>query len=236
MELKAIFIDIDNTLLDFDAYVRETLREGFQRFGLGTYAPYVYEVFTEINNGLWQEIEQGSLTFEELEKIRFDRIFKRLGIYFDGPTFERHFKEALNRSAIPVDGAGELLDGLAGRYILCTASNGPYDQQIGRLRLAGMEKYFSLHFISERIGASKPDPAFFERAFALLNAGRRVPIRPEECLMLGDSVSSDMAGGHNAGMKTCFYRRDRNRPRPDGVDLVVDDLRDVAGQLTMNNG
>ena len=84
-----MFIDIDNTLLSFSGYVRETMREGFSHFGLKPYTPDMFYVFENVNNALWRQIEQGTLTFEELKRIRWNRIFHDLDIDFDGITFEK---------------------------------------------------------------------------------------------------------------------------------------------------
>ena len=65
--IKVIFIDIDNTLLDFDEYVKETMKNGFKHFSLKEYQPYMYDIFTQENNKLWLQIEKGELTFQELE-------------------------------------------------------------------------------------------------------------------------------------------------------------------------
>lgn len=99
--MKAIFIDIDNTLLDFDAYVRESMRAGFARFGLRPYEPWMYDIFVRENDKLWQAIERSELTFARLQEIRWNTVFRALGIEADGIAFERYFREALHESAIP---------------------------------------------------------------------------------------------------------------------------------------
>ena len=76
--MQMIFIDIDNTLLDFDAYIRQTMREGFAHFGLKSYEPYMEAVFHRENGKLWRQIEEGTLTFPELEKIRWNNVFAAL--------------------------------------------------------------------------------------------------------------------------------------------------------------
>ena len=159
--MPVIFIDIDNTLLDFDAYIRQTMAEGFAHFGLRPYEPYMEEVFHRENGKLWHQIEAGTLTFRELEQIRWNNVFRALQIDFDGPVFEKYFRTALYDSAIPVDGAMELLRALHGSYTLAVASNGPYEQQLHRLELAGMKPYFDWFFVSEKLGVSKPAAAFF---------------------------------------------------------------------------
>ena len=88
--IQTVLIDIDNTLLSFDAYVKQTMKEGFEHFGLKPYEPYMFDIFIRENTKLWRQIEQGTLVFEELEKIRWNIIFKYLDIEFDGTVFEKY--------------------------------------------------------------------------------------------------------------------------------------------------
>lgn len=227
MEIKAVFIDIDNTLLDFDGYVRQTMKDGFEIFSLKHYEPYMYDVFTKINNALWKEIERGELTFAELENIRWNKIFEALGIDFDGTVFEDYFRKALNESAIPENGAYELLKYLSEKYIVCAASNGPFLQQTHRLELADMAKYFDYIFISEQVGVSKPSHGFFDYAFSRLNKENGKPMLPHETIIIGDSLSSDIAGGKDYGMKTCYYNKNRCSVSPETADFVISELADI---------
>ena len=226
-----LLLDVDNTLLDFDAYVRTTMEQGFAHFGLPAYRPEMYHTFTAENNKLWRQIEQGTLTFRELEEIRWNNVFRALNIDFDGQVFEKYFRAALYDSAIPMDGAMELLEALHGKYPLAVASNGPYDQQLHRLELAGMKRYFDWFFVSERLGASKPARAFFDGAFAALNDGRETAVMPADCVIIGDSLTSDMAGGRGCGLKTVYYRRPGAAPANDSVDVTAEDLRDIPALL-----
>ncbi len=229
--MKLILIDIDNTLLDFDAYTLQTMEEGFAHFGLRPYEPWMYDVFHRENNKLWRQIEEGTLTFQELEKIRWNNVFAALGIDFDGPVFEKYFRAAIHESAIPVPGAHELLEALRGRYLLAAASNGPYEQQLHRLALAGMKDCFTYFFISQRSGASKPSPVFFDAAFREVNEGRGTPITPADAAIIGDSLTSDMAGGRGYGLRTVYYRRPGAAPANGSVDITVEDLRDIPALL-----
>ena len=171
--------------------------------------------------------------FAELQKIRWNNVFAALGIHFDGPAFEHYFRAALHESAIPVPGAIELLQGLSGRALLCVASNGPYEQQLHRLEIGGMKPYFDYFFISEHAGAAKPAPAFFDYAFRELNENRSVPILPQETLIIGDSLTSDIAGGLQYGMKTCYYRRPGAPAAPAGVDYTVTAISQIPALLKM---
>ena len=226
--MKAVFIDIDDTLLDFDAYVVQTMREGFRHFGLKAYEPNMFSVFERINNALWNNIEQGTLDFAGLEKIRFNKVFEALGISFDGLTFERYFREHIWDSAILIDGTEEMLSYLSQKYIICSASNGPYEQQLHRLEIGGIKGYFDAHFISENMGVSKPESAFFERALAQLGEGREEMIQPSECVMIGDSLRSDIAGGIGAGFQTVWYNR-KHKENTSGLcpDYEINKLIDI---------
>lgn len=225
---KVIFMDVDDTLLSFDGYVKEAMKNGFAAFGLTDYEDWMFDTFTKINDGLWLRIEEGTLTFEELKKIRWNIIFKELDIPFDGPTFETYFRNQLYNSAIPEPGAMEILDYLHGKYILCAASNGPFEQQKHRLEIAGMTTFFDHLFVSENIGAQKPSKDFFDEAFRRLNEGQKEPLGSKDGVMIGDSLTSDMAGGKEYGMMTCFYNR-KNREIPKGKepDIVVRALAEL---------
>lgn len=225
--IKVIFIDVDNTLLDFDEFVRQAMKSGFSYYKLKAYENWMYEIFTEENTKLWKQIELGSLSLPELEQIRWNHIFRKIGIDFDGVVFEKYFRDTLYESVIPVAGAYSMLDALKGNYLLCVASNGPYDQQMHRLKLANMEHYFDYFFISEKIRAAKPAAAFFDYAFSKLNENRSEIIRPENCMIIGDSMTSDMKGGFDYGMKTCYFRRRKSDVIDPKIDIVVDDLSEV---------
>ena len=234
--IRAVFIDIDNTLLDFDAYVEGSMRDGFEKFGLPPFEPHMARTFKRINEGLWQKIERGELDLEGLRENGWNIIFAAPGIDFDGGTFEDFFRDRLFYSAVPVRGATDMLSYLAPKYILCAASNGPKPQQMNRLALAGMDKYFSFFFISGGMGHSKPSPEFFRAAMEEINAsqkarGERV-IMPGEVMIIGDSLSSDIAGGKAAGFKTCYFNRADRPPTGEVLpDYIIGELSEVRGIL-----
>ena len=224
--IKAVLLDIDNTLLDFDAYVQTTMRDGFDKFGIGPYEDAMFETFSRVNHGLWRQIEEGTLTFQQLTKVRWNRVFEALGIVSDGPAFETYFRACLADSAIPVKGAFELLEYLKGRYVLGVASNGPYEQQLNRLKKGNMFDYFTHYFISEKIGASKPSAQFFSVCLDELG------IPAENILMIGDSLTSDMAGAVACGMHTCYFDKHKSGVVTDlPLEYTVDSLTDITAIL-----
>lgn len=230
--LKTIFIDIDNTILSFSEYVKKAMKDGFFKFNLKPYEDWMFDTFNRINDDLWHQIEEGTLTLEELKKIRWNLIFEELGIEYDGPEFEEYFRGELFSSAILEPGAVDMLEYLSKRYVLCAASNGPYDQQINRLKVGGVDKYFSYIFVSSKVGASKPSRGFFDCCFKELNEGEGTIYLPQEAMIIGDSVNADVIGGKNYGMKTCLYRAqgDLGEMIPE-ADYVIGSLMDVVELL-----
>ncbi len=230
--LKVILFDIDNTLLSFDEHVKESMKNGFKKFDIRIYEDEMFYIFNQINNSLWQAIEKGEIDFEELQKKRWNMIFECLEITADGEAFEKYFRECLFESAIPVDGAIELLKYLRDKYTLCVASNGPYLQQVNRLKISGMLPYFSDLFISEEIGSSKPSERFFKTCIDRLNLKSEQEIQPCEIMIIGDSLSSDMAGGIKFGMQTCFYNPDKKSiPREMNLNYHVTSLKEIKNIL-----
>ena len=222
--IKAILIDIDDTLLSFDEYVKQAMKSGFAKFSIGTYTDDMYDVFTSVNTRLWRSIEEGTLTLERLKQIRWNLIFEKLGISADGIAFEKYFRDGLFQSAILEDGATELVRYLHSRYILCAASNGPYLQQKNRLERGGMLEFFSHLFISEKLGYSKPSEKFFKACLKELGN-----ISPCEVMVIGDSLSSDIAGGICAGMHTCLYNpKARAVPAQLKIDHIVSSLKEIT--------
>lgn len=196
--IKAILLDVDNTLLDFNACARQSMISACEESGV-PWDEAMYPVFLRVNDRLWGEIEKGRLTVEELYQRRWNRIFHELAIPGDGIAFEQRFLACLGESACPVQGALELVEYLAEKYTLCVASNAPYEQQCGRLARAGLLPWFRHLFLSERIGAAKPSKAFFDACLAELALER------EEVMMIGDSLTADIRGGADYGLKTCWF-------------------------------
>lgn len=220
--LRAVFFDVDDTLLDFNRCAVKATRESFRRFSL-TPPKNTMEVFFRINDALWLQIERGELTAAEHRRIRWNRIFAALGIDFDGELFEEEFRRHLTESCELVDGALEVLRALSPRYLLCAASNAADAvSQRRRLTKAGLLPLLDHCFLSGELGCSKPSRPFFAACFSALSG-----IRPEETLMVGDSPHADMAGGKAFGMHTCLLDPKNNHPHCKEADHTVRSLREV---------
>lgn len=224
--LTTVLIDIDNTLLDFNECVKEAVKRLFKEWGL-EYSENVFTVFKEVNDMLWLRIEAGELDRAGLYKIRWQTIFDRLGIDANGPLFENDFRLAFSRSKQIVGGAYDILEYLSKKYTVCAASNASGWQQNKRLRNADMMKYISHMFISEDVGAPKPQKEFFDICLERLGN-----IPKDEVILIGDSLSADISGGIAYGIKTIWFNYD-NAPVPDDLkaDHVVYSLAEIKNYI-----
>lgn len=225
--ITTVFIDIDNTLLDFRKCSTQSLRQGFADFGL-VWTEDFLTTFHAINNGLWRQLETGEIPSRQaLFEVRFDRVFAAAGIQCDGRAFEKRFQQLLDESHEPVDGALDLLQYLAEKYTVCAASNSGYEHQYVRLQDAGMLPYIKHVFVSEEAGASKPDAAFFRWCMERLEG-----VRPEEIVMIGDSLTADVAGSQNFGIRCVWFNYNQETaPAEIAPWKTADALSDIRGIL-----
>ena len=203
--IKALFIDVDDTLLDFNACAKESMNAAFAMRN-ATPPDNAFDVFLKHNRVLWKRIEDKTLDLPGLMKIRWNIIFADLGIDFDGYEFELDFRSYLAESHIKIDGAEEILEYLYKKYPIYVTSNAPEHQQQNRMGKAGLSKYITDYFPSGRIGFSKPDIRYFEGCIALVDG-----IKPEEIMMIGDSLNADIKGGRLCGLNTIWFNP-QNKP------------------------
>ncbi|MDO4314711.1 MAG: YjjG family noncanonical pyrimidine nucleotidase [Oscillospiraceae bacterium] len=216
--IRTIFFDLDDTLLDFARAEREALTRAFRRFDIDP-APGVLDRYHELNRQQWELLEEGRLTRPQVLLRRFDLLFAELGLDRSSRQVCDAYEAFLAQGHWFIPGAPELLAALAPRYDLYLASNGASAVQCSRLESAGILPYFKDIFISEEVGFDKPSPAFFQAAFAAVPGFSR-----ETALMVGDSLTSDIRGGLNAGIRTCWFDPHDRPPRPD----IVPDWRITA--------
>ena len=159
-------------------------------------------------------LERGEITRSQVQAGRFAVLFEELGVDRSPEEVHLFYQHQLSLQHFFLPGAKELLDQLKNFYTLVIISNGTATVQDRRIRDAGLLPYFSHIFISQRLGYDKPSAAFFDACFAAMPGVNR-----EECLIVGDSLTSDMLGGRNAGIRTCWYNP-RGKPRL--ADIPVD--------------
>ena len=161
MHYDVRFFDVDDTLLDFGACEQEALHATFARFAL-PFSPREKQAFHAINDVLWARYEQGEISRDELCRTRFARLFAQMGAAVDPLVFEEAYQHALSLGHALMPHAREVLIGLQGRARVVLASNGVCATQHRRINEAGIRPYVDAVFLSEEIGARKPDPRFFD--------------------------------------------------------------------------
>jgi len=198
--LKAIFFDIDDTILDYDKCAVITLRNACETLGV----PYSEEVQTEyrrVDDELWAQQKLGILTIPEVLEQRNKHMMDYFGL-LDGMSFQEAFIEAFANSDALTDGVEAVLQHLKDRGIpLYCASNGFYNVQVNRMTKAGVLHYFTALFVSDAVGYEKPNPKFF--AHCLSKTG----FAPDEVLMIGDSITADIKGALSAGWNVCYFNK-----------------------------
>ncbi len=199
---KKVLFDLDDTILDFRTAERKSIRQSFEEFGIPC-SENLLRRYSEINIGCWQQLETGAMTREEVLVGRFELLFRELGIDLPARAVQERYEALLESGHYFVPGAPELLEELKPKYDLYLISNGNLVTQESRLKSAGIAPYFKGIFISEQIGANKPSPAFFDACFAAIPGFRR-----EDAVIVGDSLSSDIRGGVNARVRTCWFNPD----------------------------
>ncbi len=210
--IEFLFLDIDDTILDFGATERKSISRLLESLGV-TPTDEIIHRYHVINLEHWKRLERGEITRDQINN-RFDVLFSELGMTVSTAQCEKLYRQFLSEGTDAIPGAMEAVDILRQKYELFAASNGTASVQAGRLEKTGLGAKFRQVFVSEEIGANKPDPEFFRRAFA------QIPdFDPEKAIMVGDSLTSDILGGINAGIRTVWinpcHRPARADIRPD---------------------
>lgn len=195
---KFLLIDMDDTVLDFKKAEYVAIRKTLAEAGLDP-TDTVCARYSEINDGYWKRLERKEVTRRQLQVGRFADLFAELGVVADGEACADRYMENLALGHDFMPGAEDALQALSQKYKLYLASNGNTDTQRSRIALAGIEKYFEAIFISGEVGVNKPDKGFFDHCFAKMEG-----FDPQKALIVGDSLSSDILGGKNAGISTCW--------------------------------
>ena len=220
---RFLFLDLDDTLLDFHRAEAIAIGKTFRDAGIPD-TPEMIDHYSRVNHRQWELLNAGKISREEVLTSRFEILFQECGIQANVDAVLALYEHYLAIGHYFLPGAEEILPYLAEKYQLYIASNGTAPVQDGRLKSAGILPMIQDVFISQRLGANKPSREFFERAFA------RIPgFRPEQALMIGDSLTSDIQGGVNAGIDTCWYNPKKlpvpETPRPTYEIHALEELR-----------
>ncbi len=194
-----VLLDADNTLLDFDAAENKALAETLDDFGLEADAQTL-ELYRSINEKLWRKLEKGEIRREKLLSERFSQLLSTLQAKGNGRDMNNAYLNHLAQHPDMIPGVTNVLDELAEVATLAIVSNGVEKVQKQRAKDSGIDRYMEEVFISEAVGCDKPARKFFEHVLRVLGVEQR-----KHVLVVGDSLTSDIQGGINAGLDTCWY-------------------------------
>ncbi|MFL2132796.1 YjjG family noncanonical pyrimidine nucleotidase [Desemzia sp. FAM 24101] len=204
-QYKHLIFDLDNTLLDFNDTEEQALKSVFEEFKVPETIE-TFDTYKMINKGLWTSLEQGAITREEIFNSRFTLFFNEYSLKVDGVKAEQLYRNFLNEGCKTIENAGLLLSKLKKKnYRIYAGTNGMGITQRKRLLDSHLLPYFDELFISEEIGYEKPDTRFFDTIFETLQITEK-----DSCLMIGDSLSSDILGAQNAQIDSILYTSEKN--------------------------
>lgn len=197
---RTLLLDVDGTLLDFEKSQEKALEKAFSQYGYPLTTSLKHR-YNEINQSLWKQYERGEVTRETVIYSRFERLFEEMEILEDAAAFEDTYQELLGSGAYLLEGALDLVQDLSKRYTLYIITNGVPGTQRQRLRDSGLDSYMKEIFISGELGVQKPRKEFFDAC--LERMGDDTDKR--SMLIIGDTLSSDILGGLQSGIDTCWY-------------------------------
>ena len=208
-----LFLDLDDTILDFHKAERIAISKTIREFGVEPTEEILHR-YHLINKWHWEQLELGRLTRAQVLENRFGVLFQKLGVEADKALCAKVYEKNLSQGHFFLPGAEEAVDRLSKKYRLFLASNGTASVQKGRMTSANLYRFFEKVFVSQEIGHNKPSPEYFEAAFSQIPGFDK-----SKCLMVGDSLTSDIRGGINAGIRTCWVNPEglscREDIRPD---------------------
>lgn len=226
--IKTVLWDVDNTLLDFLAAERAAIKSLFTEYGLGECSDEMISRYSKINVSFWQRLERNEITKPEVLVGRFLQFFGEYGIdQRIAPEFNESYQLRLGDTIVYRDDSLSILKYLKGKVRQYVVSNGTVAAQTKKLARSKIGEAVDGVFLSEKLGVEKPNTAFFEKVFEAIRPGNL-----SEVMIVGDSLTSDILGGMNAGIVTCWYDPE-GLPVPESfrVDHVISDLHEIIPLL-----
>ncbi len=216
VKYKYLLWDVDGTLLDFPYSQRIGITKCLEEIGVEVTEEMICR-YAQINDGWWKRLELNEVTKKELLVGRFTDLFEEYKIICpDVETFMNHYQLYLGEVYKYIEDSLEVCKELQGNYKQYVVTNGVKSTQQSKLKLSGFDKVMDQIFISEELGVPKPQIEFFEKCFERI-AQDEEDFDKEQALIIGDALSSDIKGGNNAGIATCWYN-----PTGQEKDLDVD--------------
>ena len=199
---KLLLFDIDETLFDFKKTERKAFEETFYPMNSCFREEKYFELYKKINKELWTLLDEGRLSQEELKYERIRLFLKESGFGGNYVEITLKFMDKLSKGAYLLDDAEEVVKKLSENHKLIIVTNGLKEVQRSRIEASAIGRYFNKVVVSDEIGILKPERGIFE--YAVEGYGY---IKKSEMLMIGDSINSDIKGGRDFGIATCWFKR-----------------------------
>jgi 2-haloacid dehalogenase len=227
MRYSTILFDLDGTLFDYDASEAKALESAFKDFKL-PFKDNVIPTYRELNARLWKQFEEGTLSQKIIKVRRFEQLGAALDLIFDAEEFSHKYLLHLSEGTDLINGARELIESLSDTLDLVLITNGLTIVQRPRIRNSGIEQHFREVIISEEVGYAKPDAKIFDITFERLGFPAK-----ENALIVGDSLTSDIAGGINYGIDTCWFNPNNSNGNNDvNYTYEIKELSELRRILT----
>ena len=224
--MEFLLLDLDDTILDFHKAERIAVAKTLGDFGVEP-TDAVLSRYHVINRQHWERLERGELTRDQVQEGRFRVLFEELGREADPVAVTRAYEHNLGIGHYFLPGAEAAVQSLHKKYRLFLASNGTASVQHSRLTSAGLYPYFEKVFVSQNIGFNKPSKDYFDACFSEIPG-----FDPQRAMMVGDSLTSDILGGINAGIKTCWVNPSHAPARADiQPDYEIENLSQLEAVL-----
>ena len=223
--IEFLFLDLDDTILDFKKAERVAIGKTIRNFGVEP-TEEILTLYHKINKWHWEQLELGTMTRAEILVNRFAVLFRELGKEVDAPACAKVYEKNLATGHWFLPGAEEAVDALSKKYRLFLASNGTASVQKGRMTSANLYRFFETVFVSQEIGHNKPSKAYFDACFATIPG-----FDPAKASIVGDSLSSDILGGINAGIKTVWVNPDHKSSGDIKPDYEIEALYQLEALL-----
>lgn len=222
-----ILLDADNTLLDFDKAQLISFVEVLEYYNL-EFSETLYEQYVQINHNLWNQFEAGILSKDIIISKRFSEFFAASRLSVDGAQANLIYQRSLQKQSWLMPFAKEVCNKLSNHAILSIVTNGVGDTQTQRITHSDIWEYISFLIISEIIGVTKPHVEFFHETFKIIGC-----TNTDKILIVGDSLSSDIQGGINSGIDTCWYNPKKLKNENNlKIDYIISDLRDLINIIS----
>lgn len=205
MQYKWLLLDADNTIMDFTKASHKAFDQICKDFGLGN-PEDLYPIYQKHNLAAWKALEEKRISTAQLKVNRMEHFLLAIGRKeFDPATLNLQYLKALMLNSELYDGVEEVLQELKHDYLLSIVTNGLKEVQRPRVNRLNLNQYFASIIVSDEIGIAKPDSRYFEYTYSTI---KRPPSK-SEILIVGDSLHSDIKGGNDFGIDTCWVNHGR---------------------------